>query len=124
MKLNNIKNMEVNFSGLGGGGDFELHWREKVKTIPTTTFSDIYRDSVKHGYQLFLKCDVEGAEKYISNSIYNLALLNAFDRIEMELHYDYAVCQRIVDELSKTHNITIKNRGAYGIYGIMSARRK
>jgi FkbM family methyltransferase len=119
MKLNNIKNMEVNFSGLGDGRFTTLHWREKKKAIPTAQFEAIFDDACDYGDKIFLKCDVEGAEKHI-----NPDMLFYFEGVEMELHYDYAVCQRIVDELNKTHNITIKNRGAYGIYGIMSARRK
>lgn len=118
--LNNTRNLAIFPVALGDGNPTTINWRGLTKVVETVKFRDILGNaSTWEGSKLFLKCDVEGAEKYI-----NPKDLSKFDRIEMELHYDFDVCRNIVKELEKTHFVSLTNVNAYGIYGIMHARRK
>ena len=121
IELNNLTNVECHFVGIGSGVKQELRWAVRPVVLPTIRFLDIAA-SLRGVKNTFLKCDIEGFEKYMDP--HDIA---TFDRVEMELHSwgtGKKVSRDIISTLKKTHDVEVDNIGANGMVGVLHARKK
>ena len=89
----NKRNIEVIEKGLGDGSKTSVSWNEEKKEIQTLSLTQI-RELC--GGCDFLKCDCEGAEWFIKPDE-----LKYVRRIEMEIHYNKNISNKVSDNLLK-----------------------
>lgn len=120
LDLNNIKNVDVWPCGFGDGSVGETGWEGYLRYFETKTFEDVWAWVSKYKGRRWLKCDIEGCERFFPPHS-----INNFDRVEMELHHwQRESAERLTRELKETHNVVIDHVGSYGSIGVLHATRK
>jgi hypothetical protein len=118
--FNGLTNIEVHHVGVGNGFNQEIRWGD-MPMVSTVQLEDIVV-SLEGVRDLFLKCDIEGFEKYMEPTD-----IATFDRVEMELHSwgdGPKVARNIIETLKLTHDVEVDQLGANGMVGILHARKK
>lgn len=114
IKLNKCGVYAYNFA-LSNEKTVKISWKNKTTIVPGISFSKIISSC---GGCDYLKCNAEGAEWDI-----NPRDLRKIRCLEIELHNTNGRNERLLDKISETHEVSVKNHRGFG-YQCISARLK